>query len=407
MSLVKRSSGSPRFLQFTLRGIFLLVTVIGVFAAVIAWQARPSLDELKRQAANERLLAAVERRDANAAEADAAGADELTRSIGMATAFRNDDVPIARLLLEAGVDFSMITPPGTSSIRICVEAGRIEMLELLLSYRAQVTPGDLLSAVEGEHSADLESRMIDLLLSDGVDIEAALNSIAVREDWAYDGTRARLDEKRMHRVRVAEKLRLYGATFTPRIAAELGLLNELSDFLAEDPSIVRNRYTTEFAKHGHGDGTLLGIALERADRRMAKMLLEAGAPVDLRFGSGTLLMAATVGGDPELVKLLIDLGVDPNDDKQSFSPLYVAIIDFNSDDAAVLAALLIESGADVNALSNPGTTPLIEAVRHNHGRVVELLLAAGADASMTGPDGLTPYEYAQAGNNSEIVELLK
>lgn len=250
--------------------------------------------------------------------------------------------------------------------------------------------------------------MIGLLTSHGVDIEAALNSVATRDDWAYDGTRTRLAEKRQHRVRLAEELRLYGATFTPRIAAELGLLDELSDFVAADPSIVGKRYATEFEKFsGHGDGTLLGIALERADRKMVRFLLEAGAPVNLRYGRGTLLLPAILGGDLEFMKLLIDRGVDPNDAEQRLSPLVVIIWNYKADDAAVLAEVLIESGANVDALCDSGTTPLIEAVRHNNRPVVELLLAAGADTSITGSDGQTPYDHAKAANHLEIAELLR
>ena len=136
------------------------------------------------------------------------------------------------------------------------------------------------------------------------------------------------------------------------------------------------------------------------------MVFMDDAPVDLRFQRGTLLLAATFGGDPELVKLLIDRGLDPNDYK-GLSPLFMAIRYYKPDVAAALVAVLIESGANVNALGERGTTPLIEAVRRNHRRIVELLLAAGADASITGPDGQTPYDYAQDRNNPEIVGLLK
>ena len=56
--------------------------------------------------------------------------------------------------------------------------------------------------------------------------------------------------------------------------------------------------------------------------------------------------------------------------------------------------LLIEAGADLDAIGNQGETPLHAAVFERNEALMELLLAAGADASIVCGRGLTPSELA-------------
>jgi len=61
-----------------------------------------------------------------------------------------------------------------------------------------------------------------------------------------------------------------------------------------------------------------------------------------------------------------------------------------------LAAVLLDSGAEVNVHSNNGhwgTTPLHAAAHGNRGAIVELLLARGADADARDMNGKTPLDH--------------
>jgi len=68
--------------------------------------------------------------------------------------------------------------------------------------------------------------------------------------------------------------------------------------------------------------------------------------------------------------------------------------------------LLISGGADVNAASNRGTTPIIVASRFGRTKPVEKLLATGADVNASTAEGWTALHHASKSGHTAIVELL-
>jgi len=72
-----------------------------------------------------------------------------------------------------------------------------------------------------------------------------------------------------------------------------------------------------------------------------------------------------------------------------------------------IVKLLIETGADINAKNNYGSTSLMYASKIGHKKIVLLLIEAGADINAKNNYGYTVLMFATANNYKDIVALLK
>jgi ankyrin repeat protein len=178
-------------------------------------------------------------------------------------------------------------------------------------------------------------------------------------------------------TQVGDLLREIGVPYGPREMAAFNRLDDLKRAVGEQPDLVKERFRSPFAGEGP---TLLGIALEKGHRDMAKFLIEAGAPLDtVVYQNMTLLHMAARGGDPELIRLLVARGLDVHArDRYQDTPLR-DIAWAGKPDAI---AALLEAGADVNTRGMNDYTPLHTAVSNNRVEIVRMLLAAGADATI-------------------------
>ena len=132
-----------------------------------------------------------------------------------------------------------------------------------------------------------------------------------------------------------------------------------------------------------------------ADRNHAlcvRLLLEAGADPDIaaslghRVG-GPLNCAARNALDPMVLKTLLDFDANPEaSGVDGMTPLIHA----SRRDRTDFAILLLEYGADINAMSAAGQTPLTTAIIHNSHNILQLLLDRWFEYSecprLKGPD---------------------
>jgi ankyrin repeat protein len=325
---------SPQFWQFKLWQVFALVAVLGVLAAVIA----PRLYQASQQWQEERKVA----------EAGAV-AGSLRKAIV------DGDAEGVRKALAAGALLSSIRlDDGSSALLGAVTRGHCETVELLLAqgedfeqigvYNRQ--PGirsatgrgpALFAAVDCDLPVEKKVKMFRLLLAQGANIRREIDGVDLMDVAVRRGD-----------ADVGDLLRAEGLPYGPREMAAFNRIDELQQAIRESPDIVHERFESVGRNSTIDDRrvtTLLGIALWKNYLEMARMLLEAGAPVDTREHDGRtpLHIAATLGGDPEAIRLLVKHGSDVNAvDNNGRTPL--ATLQHWAKREAAKAALL-EAGA--------------------------------------------------------------
>ena len=108
---------------------------------------------------------------------------------------------------------------------------------------------------------------------------------------------------------------------------------------------------------------------------------------------------------PTVARLLIERGADVNavsKNTQRVTPLHSAV----SRRQTALARVLLAHGANVNARQQSGVTPLHQAAHNAQAEMVSLLLSHGADIQARMDDGQTPLTLAMETDNREVIDIL-
>jgi ankyrin repeat protein len=429
------------------------------FAPLPAVAAAPLADAAeKHDAAAVRALVA-QSSDVNAAQADGMTAlhwavhhddAELTRllvkagaDVGainrygvppLSIACTNGNAGIIDMLLEAGADPQTTLPGGETVLMSAARTGRPGPVKALLARGADVNA----TARKGQTAlmwaaAEGHLEVVEALLDAGADFNKPLPSgftplfFAVREgrtDVALRLLKAGVEVDEPMRPRKG------GSGPNPLILAVENGHFETALALLEagaDPDRLPEGYTALHALTwvrkpigGDGDPAPVGSGkLSSID--FARRLVERGADVDVRLKNGTsgrgqftttgstpFLLAARTGDLP-LMKLLLEHGADPAlANVDGCTPLLAAagVGDLGSgqetagteQEAMEAVRLLLELGADVNAVDENGETAMHGAAYQNWPRMVALLAERGADVAVWNRKnkwGWTPLLIAQ------------
>jgi ankyrin repeat protein len=121
-------------------------------------------------------------------------------------------------------------------------------------------------------------------------------------------------------------------------------------------------------------------------------------------GFTALHLAAFFGSEPA-VDLLLEAGADPDvasRNDMAVHPLHSAV----AGRAFGIARLLVEAGADVDAMQRDGFRPLHAAAQNGDDLTVELLLRFGADPRLPAGDGRIAADFAQEAGHGALAERL-
>jgi ankyrin repeat protein len=340
----------------------------------------------------------------------------------LAIACTNGIADLVELLLEAGADPHATLPGGETALMTAARTGKIGPVRSLLARGAKVNARErkgqtalMWAAAEGH------AEVVDALLNAGADFRTPLDS----------GFTPLLFAAREGRTGVALRLLKAGAdvneamrperTFPrgPRkgtsplvMAVESGHFELALELLkaGADPNDQRSGFTalhviTWVRKPNRGDGEdgdpppLGSGAL--GSLQFVRELIAHGADVNARLergqsgvgrlshkGATPFFMAADTADAP-LMRLLLELGADPQLPNADGCPPLLAAAGLGTlapeeeagteDEALEAVGLLLELGADVNAVDENGETAMHGAAYASFPEMVRLLAERGAD----------------------------
>ena len=199
-------------------------------------------------------------------------------------------------------------------------------------------------------------------------------------------------------------LQLTGCTATPLIAAA-----------KHGDVVMTNKLLNEGAKvdepnEGKWSATPLYWSLSECKFETAELLLKKGANVNSTdsYGYSPLQVAASCKKvELSCIEQLLQKGADVNYKSKSngFTSLHYA----TSSGSVDVVKLLLDKGADINALDNKGTTPLMLAVKNNSLPIAKLLLERGADVNLRDKHKKNAMSYAKGifTKKKKMIQLLQ
>jgi ankyrin repeat protein len=161
---------------------------------------------------------------------------------------------------------------------------------------------------------------------------------------------------------------------------------------------------------GKWSATPLYWSLSNCQYEAAELLLKKGANANSAesFGLAPLHLAVCCkDADLSFIEHLIQKGADVNfkNTSDGWRSIHYAI-SCGSDD---MARLLIEKGANVNAIADDGTTPLILAAKNDSVFIAKLLLEKGADVNWRDMKKKNAMSYAKGifTKKKKMIQLLE
>lgn len=160
--------------------------------------------------------------------------------------------------------------------------------------------------------------------------------------------------------------------------------------------------------------TPLMTALNGSNKDIAWFLIRQGADINIRANDGTTALILACGVSPELARLMLDRGADIHAVTDRGMGVFTQCINVGLTRETVtyeFAKYLLSRGADIDEANTTsyygGYTPLFWVVESANEELVRFLVENGANVNATSNKGKTPLSIATEAGYTNIVEILK
>lgn len=326
--------------------------------------------------------------------ADANAYDEYRQSTPLLYTVWNNDLKIARLLVDKGAKAGF-----RGWFHICFR-NRLEIAKMILENGqdpnirfTERNTSPLLLAVSHNHPG-----IVKLLLEYGADAyfigEKNQNAFDIARERGFSYIEQLLLNPQvkynLEQVKQTRQIRLLQAVSRGQRQQVHALLDQGADINMKDKKT--------------GQSPLIFASFKQR-KNIMQLFLDKGADVHARDINGeTALMAATEKGNTSIVKMLLENGADVNTkNKRGQTPLLKIAEKENLD----MINLLLENGADINAKDKWEETALIITLRKHKLAAAKLLIDKGADIRVK--DNFyqrTPLIWVSNLGDIELVKLL-
>ncbi|MEQ1603986.1 MAG: ankyrin repeat domain-containing protein [Pyrinomonadaceae bacterium] len=305
---------------------------------------------------------------------------------------RHRDVPLVKKLIAEGADVNQADSRGFLPL-LAAASGDFELMEILLKAGADVNRAARYGTTV-LHDATSCSAAVRRFLEAGADPNAL--DINRRTPLISAASNQNIESVKLLVKAGSDVAAVDGEGMTPLLYAFKAGNDELIRYFTNgfDEKVIFNEKVLSKA---------LYFAIYNSKIDQARFVLAKGSALDSgREGRENGLGVAVQKNNPEIVKLLLDSGAKVNLDN-GYSPIYWAAHTGHVGNIK----LLLDAGAVVDEPRRGNYwTPLIAAARLDHVEAVKLLLDAGAQINRPAYDGLTALAYAAHAGKFETVKLL-